>query len=372
MKINVISINRQHLLDLARSLYENDCDVEFYTSVPAKRCKRFGLSKVCCKSYFYRLLPYIVLDRICKRNHKYSLQEKFAQMVMQHMRPCDVAIINGYGACFSVEDYKEIQQRGTKVVMEWGSKHIYEQCRITNRLESYPKDLFNLHCALYDVADVVSIPARHVKESFLKQGIPAMKLFTNPYGVNIDMFPPTRLDNYSYDLIMVGAWRDLKGTDYIVDLCLTYGYSFLHVGSIGDKPFPKDIPNMKHVDAVNEYELPKYYAKGKVFILPSKTEGFGLVLGQAIACGLPVVCSCNTGGEDLGNLLELTGKSVFVFSDYSLESIKKCIDQAFYYAENEGKARHIPNEIKERLSWKRYGRTYKDFLKELMKRDSAK
>jgi starch synthase len=34
-------------------------------------------------------------------------------------------------------------------------------------------------------------------------------------------------------------------------------------------------------------------------VLPSIEEGLALVQGQALACGCPVLCSTNTGGEDL-------------------------------------------------------------------------
>jgi glycosyltransferase involved in cell wall biosynthesis len=36
-----------------------------------------------------------------------------------------------------------------------------------------------------------------------------------------------------------------------------------------------------------------------VMVLPSIEEGLALVQGQALACGCPVLCSTNTGGEDL-------------------------------------------------------------------------
>ncbi|MEQ1862296.1 MAG: glycosyltransferase family 4 protein [Chthoniobacteraceae bacterium] len=47
-------------------------------------------------------------------------------------------------------------------------------------------------------------------------------------------------------------------------------------------------------------ELPRWFAKADVFVLPSRHDGWGVVVNQAIAAGLPVICSDQVGaGHDL-------------------------------------------------------------------------
>jgi glycosyltransferase involved in cell wall biosynthesis len=47
-------------------------------------------------------------------------------------------------------------------------------------------------------------------------------------------------------------------------------------------------------------ELPRYFARADVFILPSRYDGWGVVVNQAIGAGLPVICSDAAGaGYDL-------------------------------------------------------------------------
>ena len=36
-----------------------------------------------------------------------------------------------------------------------------------------------------------------------------------------------------------------------------------------------------------------------MFILNSIEDGFGMVIPQAMACGLPVICTENTGGSEM-------------------------------------------------------------------------
>jgi glycosyltransferase involved in cell wall biosynthesis len=46
--------------------------------------------------------------------------------------------------------------------------------------------------------------------------------------------------------------------------------------------------------------LPQLFARADVFVLPSRYDGWGVVMNQAIAAGLPVICSDQAGaGHDL-------------------------------------------------------------------------
>jgi glycosyltransferase involved in cell wall biosynthesis len=61
--------------------------------------------------------------------------------------------------------------------------------------------------------------------------------------------------------------------------------------------------------AVPHEELPSWMAAADVLVLPSRREGLGLVLLEAMACGTPCVASRVGGipeilGEDCGELVE--------------------------------------------------------------------
>jgi starch synthase len=45
--------------------------------------------------------------------------------------------------------------------------------------------------------------------------------------------------------------------------------------------------------------LRRHYSRASVFVLPSIEEGFGMVIGEAMACGCPVIASTNTGPSEL-------------------------------------------------------------------------
>jgi len=56
---------------------------------------------------------------------------------------------------------------------------------------------------------------------------------------------------------------------------------------------------IRFIDAVPLYEVPLWIATADVLVLPSFSEGFGLSLVEALACGRPVVSTTCGGPEDI-------------------------------------------------------------------------
>ena len=157
----------------------------------------------------------------------------------------------------------------------------------------------------YALADRIVIPSLHVKESFRRDPTAYAKLFMNPYGVDLEMFPTAQRHNSDkeFTLLFVGSWTLRKGCDLLVSaVARTPGVRLVHVGSIGsDLAFPTDNPRFVHIDPVPQTELARFYAEADAFVLASREDGFGVVLAQALASGLPVICTDRTGGADLAH-----------------------------------------------------------------------
>jgi glycosyltransferase involved in cell wall biosynthesis len=204
------------------------------------------------------------------------------------------------------------------------------------------------------------------KKAFCHAIIPKKKLFVNPYGVNLQMFYSMRGVERKYDVIIVGGWSYRKGCDLIVEACRQLKARFLHVGGIADVEFPTD-ENFTHINAVDEVKLAQYYNQARVFVLPSREDGFGMVLSQALACGLPVVCSKDTGGRDLRNFLD-DKKWIIEMSETTVECLVECIREALALADTQPKnKRDYAGNAIEQLTWEAYGKRYSSFLHKIKK-----
>ena len=147
----------------------------------------------------------------------------------------------------------------------------------------------------------------------------------------------------------------------LVDACRKGGFTLLHVGNLVDYPFPLE-KNFTHIHSVNQTELVNYYAKAKVLALPSRQDGFGLVLAQAMACGLPLVYSHDTGGPDLRNLIEHK-EYLFEMENFTLDALIDSLGKAIAASEKLMPNRNYLTEYdKQRITWNACGNRYNDFL----------
>ncbi len=72
---------------------------------------------------------------------------------------------------------------------------------------------------------------------------------------------------------------------------------------------------------VNDAELLKEYQQADVFVLPSRYEGFGLPVLEAMACGIPVICS------NKGALPEVAGDAALQVDPPDIQGLAEAIER---------------------------------------------
>jgi len=280
------------------------------------------------------------------------------------LRACDL-FIGMSGIYLEAARYAK-QRFGAAIWVERGSRHILSQAEILGAIPGAvrPSSLaIDRELAGYALADRIVIPSSHVEESFRRDPSAHAKLFKNPYGVDLAVFPTVKRSNSGDELslLFVGTWSLRKGCDLLVSaVARAPGVRLVHVGSIGrDFAFPKDNPRFVHVDPVPQRQLQRFYAEADAFILASREDGFGLVLAQALASGLPVICTDRTGGADLAHTPGLAKYIMVVPSDNPAAMVGAILELR---ARLElGKSfPQLTDTDRETLSWAAYGRRYAD------------
>jgi glycosyltransferase involved in cell wall biosynthesis len=366
LRIAIATAGRFHVLDLARELKALGYLVDFYSYVPKPRAMRFGLPSACHRSLLPATLPALALERIAPPVPR-SVAERFLYKslnfaVMARLRTCDLFI--GMSGIY-LEAARFAKRRfGAAIWLERGSRHILSQDEILAAMPSAsrPSSLtIDRELAGYVLADRIVIPSLHVEESFRRDPVAHAKVFINPYGVDLEMFPSTQRQHRKKDLslLFVGTWSLQKGCDLLVSaVARTLGVRLVHVGAIGrDLTFPIGDPRFVHIDAVPQPQLQRFYAEADVFILASRQDGFGVVLAQALASGLPVICTDRTGGADLAHSPALARRIKIIPND-DLPALVAAISELRSRLEADNFYPPLADADRKTLSWAAYGRRY--------------
>ena len=134
-------------------------------------------------------------------------------------------------------------------------------------------------------------------------------------GIDTNVFTPgtrVRKPTEPFRLLYVGSWMARKGVDLLAPIMSELGDEYeLHYtgGPTSEKDKATMLPNMRDIGRLNgDAEVAKAMQNADALMFPSRSEGFGLVAAEAMACGLPVFTSAGSsvieviGHEETGYL----------------------------------------------------------------------
>lgn len=134
-----------------------------------------------------------------------------------------------------------------------------------------------------------------------------------------------------FSVLAVGRFIHVKGFDILLKTAELFDSDvcFVFVGGIPPKEYldiarKNSSNNIRFVDFLNKNELKDYYYACDVFALPSRGDVWGLVVGEAMSCGLPVISSnkCIAGASMIKNYV-----NGFVVYDEQPESYYSRIEE---------------------------------------------
>ena len=145
----------------------------------------------------------------------------------------------------------------------------------------------------------VMAPTQVVVDDLVANGFSNVRLWSR--GVDHDIFrpqPSKRLNSEPPIFLYVGRVAVEKNVEAFLELDLP-GSKWV----VGTGPALEGIreryPKVNYLGVLEREELAQVYAAADVFVFPSRTDTFGLVLLEAMACGLPVAAYPVTGPRDV-------------------------------------------------------------------------
>lgn len=170
---------------------------------------------------------------------------------------------------------------------------------------------------LFQMVDGAKVPGPDGARLAGRYGLPPQRACTVTQSIDLDHYSRARtidgatrqqerrrLGLHGCTFVYVGRLWAGKGLDYLVDAYQTVqaahpAVSLLLVGDGIDEQryrgMVRDVPGVVFAGFVQPREVPDYYALADVMVFPTLGDPHGLVVDEAIAAGLPVICTTAAG-----------------------------------------------------------------------------
>jgi poly(glycerol-phosphate) alpha-glucosyltransferase len=213
-------------------------------------------------------------------------------------RNTDVVIFNGYQN--SVAQMILRTQAKAVPCIFWGEKMVASATGAKGKLQRI------LAKGLEHCKAIVAIGSK--AEQDYKQRFPGKPIFNIPYYCDLSQFSqniPHR-PRVPVTILFCGQMIQRKGVDVLLQsfsqvIQLGLQARLLLVGREAELPkMLQSVPptvqqNIDYVGFQSPEDLPPFFQQADIFVLPSRYDGWGVVVNQALGAGLPIICTDAVG-----------------------------------------------------------------------------
>ena len=207
-------------------------------------------------------------------------------------------------------------------------------------------------------ANRIVVASSYSLRTLLENGVPEEKIAIIPYGVDLEKFLPSPSHQPSRPLrfLFLGSIGIRKGVPLLLEAwrSLDVGDSELWLAGPISSRHKRLIPRLRGLRLLGKVpnpSLPGLFRHCDVLVFPSFSEGFGLVLLEAMASGLPVISTDATAAPDIIT----NGVEGYVVPAGDLEALRIALRR---FIDSPGDARAMSAAARrraERYTWDAYG-----------------
>lgn len=221
-----------------------------------------------------------------------------------------------------------------------------------------------------EMADVVVCPSDFVKRSLPEEIKAKKECKVIPYGAPLPWLtrnPPTRTYNDPIKTLFIGSFSQRKGLADIFEAFKEIPPSMASLTLLGTPIFPlkfykNKMPNCNFLSSVPHQEVLQIMQTHDLLLLPSIIEGRALVQLEALGCGLPILITPNTGGEDMLN----DHQNGFIIPIRSPKAIYEKIKWLFDHQQYLPELRRNARRSAERYSWFHFKQKFQNEICDLI------
>lgn len=222
---------------------------------------------------------------------------------LPNLKQTDIVVLNGYQS-LTAQIILHSTARQIPCIF-WGEKMVASSTGVKGRLQQAFAQ------GLHQCWAIAAIGSRAVED--YQQRFPNKPIFNIPYYCDLSPFsidiPPR--PRKPITILLCGQMIARKGVDRLLnafDRLIQSGYTarLLLVGREAELPqmlesiSPGTKQQIEYAGFQEPEHLPHFFRQADLFVLPSRYDGWGVVVNQALGAGLPIICSDAVGAaQDL-------------------------------------------------------------------------
>ncbi len=230
------------------------------------------------------------------------------------------------------------------------------------------KEFINLECREMELADLIVVPSEFVKQTLVENGILSDKIKLNPFGTFIEEFrftPNKEIVNGEISFLFLGSFSPRKGLPLLLEAWseMNIPRAKLIIAGYGKIPDGIKLPNnVINKGVIAKDERQSLFNSANVFLFPSYFEGLAQVQLEAMACGLPVVGTKNSGSSELVS----DAVNGYTINAGNKNELKQAIQFFLDHPKKIEEMAVAARKKVEEFSWDNYGERWKELLEKAL------
>ena len=270
---------------------------------------------------------------------------------------------------------------GMKIVVDHSIAHpneVYKQLLKANNNNSDGISIFP-NSAFWQIvikdcteADIIQVNSEYVKNSFINNGFKSSRIKVIPLGIRNDFWSLKKRYSFSgpVKILFTGGFGRRKGAHLMIQLCealISDGVNFKFdvIGSVVDDIdlpiwFKESNKIFLHGHLPQE-NLYSYLIEADLYIFPSYSEGAAQSLKEAMAAGLPVIATEQSGAPIID------GENGLLIKDDSVGDLKKAVNVLRFNEDLREKiGRNACKTIQSNHTWEKYAESTNSLYEQLI------
>lgn len=395
-KVIIIHPDCQHSLQTALVLQKKGCLCKYFTTVylkknsisaiisllaPASIKKKFLKHKLnglddakinmfCQKRMLALSLVSCFLSEGKINEYRGRIIDSFNKKCLSYCLKHDFDILISFDT-LSGEYYKVLKEKGVKLILDMSApcfKEMYMNFKadvVRNPNDSKVLSVYldsdkvrrNLANCEKELAtyDYFLTASTYTRDSLVKNGVDASKVLIVPYGLT-QIRTEDKVAHEDFACTFVGSVTQQKGCHYIFRIAEKMPSVTFNLIGVYDNSYTKIPANCKLYGYLSFSEIKRVLQNTDLFLFLSLADGFGFAATEAMAYGIPVICSNCAGVRDL------VGSSGWIVDPTDTSKVMEIIT---WCISSPGALRHRGELARKRvagLEWNIYGEHLMDFI----------